>query len=159
MCCLYTNYFILTYIYNRLKNEKHVAQVEYNEVFGCNSDVGFKIDWLVPVSVKFPDSMKDKIFGYCIEPFRDSELTPLTSRLEETTMPLHFDNLGTIVNSNGNGHGNTIGGSELHSSIDRESELSISSTPFLSGVRELNVDVDDEGHSANSGKEVFINYI
>jgi hypothetical protein len=111
------------------------------------------------VPVKFPDSMRDKIFGYCIETFRDSELTPLTSRLEETTLPLHFDNMGTIVNGHGNGHCSTIGGSELTNSIDRESELNISSTSFLSGVRELNVDDNDEMQSANSGKEVFMTFV
>ena len=71
--------------------------------------------------------------------------------------------MGTIVNGHGNGHGNghcsTIGGSELTNSIDRESELNISSTSFLSGVRELNVDDNDEMQSANSGKEVFMTFV
>jgi hypothetical protein len=41
--------------------------VEINEVFGCPSDTRFRWDWLLPLPVKFPESVKDKLLGYRVD--------------------------------------------------------------------------------------------
>ena len=68
---------------DRLKNQHHErAADEFNEVFGTPSELGFKLSWIWPIAVNFPDSVRDRIFGYVIPSSSDSELAPLTARTD-----------------------------------------------------------------------------
>jgi len=50
-----------------LKGVKNNTGVEdFNEVFGCSTDVAFSVEWLIPVPAKFPEGeVRDKLMGYC----------------------------------------------------------------------------------------------
>ena len=38
--------------------------LEVNETFG--GERGPELDWFLPVSFEFPDSIKDEVLGYCV---------------------------------------------------------------------------------------------
>ncbi len=50
---------------DKLKGDKHEGLEGYNEVFGCDSDIKFRYDWLIPFPPKFPnqDTM-EQVLGY-----------------------------------------------------------------------------------------------
>jgi palmitoyltransferase len=50
---------------DKLKGDKHEGVEGFNEVFGCDSDVKFRYDWVLPVPTTFPDqAIKDQVMGY-----------------------------------------------------------------------------------------------
>ena len=77
---------------DRLKNQKHDIRVEVNEVCGSPIEVRFQLNWLLPVSVSFSDSLTERIFGYRQNPDKEyctscpgkEEATPLIQR-EDTS--------------------------------------------------------------------------
>ena len=52
---------------DRLKGERLNSNLpDVNEVFGGNGvQSGFRLDWLAPIAVKFPASIRDEIYGFC----------------------------------------------------------------------------------------------
>jgi len=51
---------------DRLKGEVHSNLPDVNEVFGGNGVTSrCRLDWLIPVAVKFPSSIRDEIYGFC----------------------------------------------------------------------------------------------
>jgi palmitoyltransferase ZDHHC3/7/25 len=60
---------------DKLKGLKHETGVDdFNEVFGCDSDVKFQLEWLVPIPMKFPDvNIKDNVLGYRIVSAEEAE--------------------------------------------------------------------------------------
>lgn len=52
---------------DRLKGESlNNTLPDVNEVFGGNGlQSGFRLDWLAPIAVKFPASIRDEIYGFC----------------------------------------------------------------------------------------------
>jgi hypothetical protein len=75
---------------------------DFNEVFGCSSDVSFTYDWLVPFRAVFPDHLRDRVLGYHLIQSSGGS----TDRNAESYMPL-------VSNSNHH-HPNNEGGLELH---------------------------------------------
>jgi palmitoyltransferase len=59
---------------DKLKGYKHEGVPDYNEVFGCSSDVSFSLEWLVPVPAKLPgtSAQKERILGYRMLSIGDS---------------------------------------------------------------------------------------
>jgi len=53
---------------DRMKGESFNNDLpDVNEVFGGNGiQSGFRLDWLAPIAVKFPASVRDEIYGFCI---------------------------------------------------------------------------------------------
>jgi len=50
---------------DKLKGDKHEGVEGFNEVFGCDSDVKFTYDWVLPTPATFPDqNIKDRVMGY-----------------------------------------------------------------------------------------------
>ena len=49
---------------DRMKNEHHESSIEVNEVFGSPADTRCHLSWIVPFPVKYPTSLKEKLFGY-----------------------------------------------------------------------------------------------
>ena len=54
---------------DRLKNMRHESPahlLEINEVFGTPNNISFEWKWLLPIIVKYPDNLKDKIMGIIV---------------------------------------------------------------------------------------------
>lgn len=47
-----------------MKNKKHVAFHNINEVFGGSNDVVFNFDWFLPTNISYPPACKYEILGY-----------------------------------------------------------------------------------------------
>ena len=53
---------------DKLKGYRHEGIPDFNEVFGGSNEAPFRLDWLVPVPVKFPEADKERLLGYRIAP-------------------------------------------------------------------------------------------
>lgn len=83
---------------DRLKNQKHDIRVEVNEVCGSPIEVRFQLNWLLPVSVSFNDSLTERIFGYRQNPDKEyctscpgkdkEEATPLIQREDASAIEM-----------------------------------------------------------------------
>jgi DHHC palmitoyltransferase len=84
---------------DRLKNQKHDIRVEVNEVCGSPIEVRFQLNWLLPVSVSFSDSLTERIFGYRQNPDKEyctscpgkEEATPLIQREDASAIEMVAD--------------------------------------------------------------------
>ena len=84
---------------DRLKNQKHDIRVEVNEVCGSPVEVRFQLNWLLPVSVSYSDSLTERIFGYRQNPDKEyctscpgkEEATPLIQREETSAIEMVSD--------------------------------------------------------------------
>ncbi len=47
-----------------MKNKKHVAFHNANEVFGGSNDAVFRLDWILPTNISYPPACKYEILGY-----------------------------------------------------------------------------------------------
>jgi hypothetical protein len=54
--------------------------VEYNEVFGCDSDIRFQLNWMIPVPVRFPPSLKRSLLGYDVPDMEPDETSGLVQQ-------------------------------------------------------------------------------
>ena len=111
-------------------------------MFGCDADVGFKYDWLVPTPVTFPDGLKDRILGYCIEIntnySSETELNPISSRPD--------DQVSLLLNEE----------SSVRDDISSSDRLTMISDPQGNQFRELNCNQIEDGvdRSVTSNIEV-----
>ena len=48
---------------DKLKGYRHEGIPDFNEVFGGSNEASFRIDWLLPIPVKFPEQDKEKLLG------------------------------------------------------------------------------------------------
>lgn len=66
-----------------MKGTKNDGVEGFNEVFGCSNDVTFKLNWLIPFKAEFPDNVRDRVMGFCVETSQyelGDEGMPLTSK-------------------------------------------------------------------------------
>lgn len=78
---------------DRLKNMRHEAPIhtlEVNEVFGTPGNISCQLSWIIPIVVKFPDNLKDKILGYQIRNGSENNLNDIIDSAVET-IPLISD--------------------------------------------------------------------
>jgi len=47
-----------------MKDKKHVALHNVNEVFGGSNDAMFRVDWLLPTNIIYPPGYTYEILGY-----------------------------------------------------------------------------------------------
>jgi hypothetical protein len=83
---------------DRLKNFKHMVEVEVNEVFGSPINQRFSVGWLWPIAVTFEGVLKDAILGYRLENKDEIETAPLLANENNTSV----GNSG-VASSPGNG--------------------------------------------------------
>lgn len=85
---------------DKLKGYRHEGIPDYNEVFGCSNDVSFRLDWLWPIPVKYPDTpgQRERILGYrLLIQGTDSETNGddvLDTTLKEREVRIGIDNKG-----------------------------------------------------------------
>jgi palmitoyltransferase len=85
-----------------IKSSKDTINLEYNEVFGCSSEVSFHYTWLIPQVVQFPDVYRDILLGYRLlsNTAKDMELTPLTSCIDTRDGDISDIDNNRILNTN-----------------------------------------------------------
>ena len=70
---------------DKLKGYRHEGIPDFNEVFGGSNEASFRIDWLLPIPVKFPEQDKEKLLGYRIAP-EGQELVMKSPKREDPVM-------------------------------------------------------------------------
>jgi hypothetical protein len=96
---------------DRLKKVRNEQKQEINEVFGTSLDVYFQIDWILPILVKFPKILKDKVLGYRIIQRYPKNIPIVNINREEENFFL-LDN-GELYNSSVNKNEKIIDGSQI----------------------------------------------
>lgn len=78
---------------DRMKNKKHVAFHNVNEVFGGSNDAVFRLDWILPTNISYPPACKYEILGY---------MNPYETEHEVLISQSNSDNGVEMVNNLGN---------------------------------------------------------
>lgn len=83
---------------DRLKNFKHMVEVEVNEVFGSPISQRFSWSWFVPIAVSFEGVLKEAILGYRLEGKDELETTPLMGSTTVGGAGSGNENTNTLAN-------------------------------------------------------------
>jgi len=104
---------------DKLKGDKHEGVEGFNEVFGCDSDVKFRYDWVLPTPATFPDqNLKDQVLGYrMLAPGEVERKNKSGSR--DASPHREDDDSNTIINGDREGRSENMNGQDREQLIER----------------------------------------